>query len=166
VLLITLYGLPLVTCDDNGCHPQCSYLCDDPLCKAICKVISSTPNCTISCSNNYVPRNGFCDPLNCITRSADTDVCEMESCPQVETICMPPVCRRLPPGITCSPLCLAPVAYWHCTKPTQQECPLPRCELLCENYPCKSTNPPSNNSIRPMTGVLSCLILMLIYTWV
>ncbi len=115
----------------NGCHPECRYECNDPVCEAECTSVFKPLNCRVQCTGNYTGNCRYaCDILQ------PPNECESEHCPAAEIVCTELHCLGLPGGITCEVLCDALQGSWKCTKPSEQNCPLPECELMCDAPAC------------------------------
>jgi len=100
-----------------SCHPECYWMCDNPTCRAECKIMYEPPVCICDGNPSRKPQCSIrCPP----------DQCEMNQCPNCETICEPLA--------NCEPLCEQVVATWACRKPPS--CPSPKCELQCEMPAC------------------------------
>ncbi len=132
------------TCEIEANFPLCTWQCDDPQCEAICDPVCEPPQCAIQCGPLGPTPNCECEvkcekPL-CEIRCPD-DGCEVDSCPQCETVCEPAhclaTCQKIDmngvdcslPTPSCSPLCEETQCSWKCHKP---ECQTPQCELQCE----------------------------------
>lgn len=154
-----------VECGGGGGAP-CKYLCDDPVCNATCIpniVIHSYPNCTLQCTNNYtISKINYCQRLDCKFVQPPGISFELEQCPMVEIQCNRPRCFYLPSNVQCDPICEAPPpAQWHCIKPIN--CPLPKCELQCEQPSCHDFTPSSSsNSLQQRQQEILTTFLVLI----
>lgn len=122
-LLFLLIATSLAT----ACHPECHWVCNDPICTAICEPVCDQPICEI-CHNTS---SLICLPTNrCITQ-CPSDMCEVDTCPQCETVC-PPLCQGAP---NCTILCEETECSWLCSLP--RNCQRPTCSLMCEQPACE-----------------------------
>ena len=107
----------------SSCHPECRYLANDPVFPAICETVCDAPVCEFNQTCGYSPSCSVRCPL---------DMCEVDSCPQCETICAPP------PSETCGDiLCEATSCSWRCRKPNANERPPLEYEVQCEQPACE-----------------------------
>ncbi len=156
LVIVLLVGLNL----GQTCHPECRFQCDDPVWPAVCKIITQPPKCIIQCSGPILGTPlQYCGNLTCAVHQPAPDQCQMDQCPIVEITCLPLVCVGLPNGVSCEPLCEAPVAAWSCTPG-----PLPpiTCIPVCDKPACEAT---SNTTKRTQSqiGLIMLLFLLLNY---
>ena len=127
----------------ESCHPQCRYACDDPVCNATCAPVCVVSECIFENTCDYSPV--------CTVRCPE-DQCESDSCPACETICEPST------HLECGdPLCNALNCSWACEKPTN--CPLPRCELVCERPACEYS---SASTIQTFSLLFFSMLILLL----
>jgi len=138
LIILSLFGLTV-----GACHPECRYACDDPVCPAICEPICEQPLCIFNETCSYSPQCSVVCPA---------DMCESDACPACETHCNPSPIEECG-----SPLCEATNCYWKCRKPTEAECPKPRCELSCEQPACEYTG-----SASQLVGLTALLVTVLV----
>jgi hypothetical protein len=106
---------------------ECSYLCDDPVCAPVCQAQCRPYSCSYNCSCPGTPR---CQ-LDYNATGADPS----STCPAVQILCEPP---PLSCG-ACDTQCNMLECAWLCVKPAN--CPLPQCELQCEQPACAVSGP-------------------------
>lgn len=139
----------------QSCHPECHWQCDDPVCAAVCEPICQPPVCEYQCmGNGTCPGHTPACSVNC-----PSDQCEVDMCPQCETICAPPpiACS------ICSPLCEQTNCTWRCRKPAPGSCQYPRCELQCELPACVySAAAPAFSGNAVVWLLLSAIVVILL----
>jgi hypothetical protein len=133
--LVVIFAVFAAASAAAACHPMCDFLCSAPVCPAVCEAVIVPPNCTVSCINDEDLAK--CHAPDCSIPPPPTDQCESDSCPMAAIECQELQC----PNATaeCSVRCHSPQAGWHCRKPTEEECPPPRCEIQCELAACEAT---------------------------
>ena len=144
LLLLSLLLVHVALAQQN-CHPTCSWVCDDPQCDAWCEPVCEPPSCTVQCPENADPSH--CRTPKCLVQCPD-DGCELDSCPQCETVCGDIMCD-------CQVLCAPTACSWYCDTPTS--CPRPSCELQCESPACIYVKPSSST---PATVSMPALLLL------
>lgn len=106
----------------SACHAECRYVADDPRFPPICETVCDALACEFNQTCGYSPSCRIQCPL---------DMCELDSCPQCETICAPP------PSEACGEiLCEATSCSWKCRKPKAHERPPLLYEVECEEPAC------------------------------